>query len=101
MTTDDTNAQFIDKLSNADGLFIIVENGLETEQIPCQIIYEDSVESSEPFYALVNNGYDGMIEALYLNDIKVAKIIYKADTKTYIYKPNTEDELELRFFYVG
>lgn len=101
MTTDDINAQFIDKLSNADGLFIIEKNDLETEQIPCQIIYEDGLENSEPFYALVNNGYDGLIEALYLNDIKVAKIIYKADTKTYIYKPDTEDELELRFFYVG
>ena len=100
MTTN-INAQFIDKLSNADGLFIIKETDVESEQIPCQIIYEDSIESSEPFYALVNNGYDGLIEALYLNDIKVAKIIYKADTKTYIYKPDTKDELELRFFYVG
>lgn len=95
------NTQFVDKLNNAAGLFIVEENSLEVEQIPCQIIYEDSLEGSEPFFGFINNGYEGLIDVIYLKDIKSSEIIYEDNTKTYVVKRNNEKDLKVRFFYIA
>lgn len=92
------NTKFIDKLKNADGLFLIEENDIETEEIPCSIGYE---EEDEPFFHFTNNGYDGMIDTIYLSEAETADIAYEAETKTYIVKRKDDEDLKVRFFYIG
>lgn len=95
------NKQFVDKLKNADGLFLIEENDIETDETPCSIAYEEDSEGNEPFFCFVNNGYDGMIDEIKLSEAETADIAYEAETKTYIVKRKDGEDLKVRFFYIG
>lgn len=96
------NAQFIDKLKNADGLFLAIENELETEQIACSIGYEEALEETqESFWHFTNDGYEGMLDAVYRNEAETADIEYDDETKTYTLKRKDDEDLKIRFFFIG